>query len=184
MLEALGGVGDRLKDAGHNVQLLALPEEVSKAYENHMRLIASEVARVHRDLFTEYGQAYPPKLRDLILLGNKVSNERLQDIYSHRGQTMSVFDKLFETYDLLLAPAAPGPAPKGIQTTGDHRMNLLTTYTGQPALTLPCALSSDGLPLGVQLVGRKNNDQFVLAVGSLIEDILSFSEHPQLPSDI
>lgn len=70
-------------------------------------------------------------------------------------------DHIFDEYDAVLTPAAPGPAP-GIETTGNPVFCTLWTYLGVPAISLPLMRSEAGLPLGVQLVGRRGNDARLL----------------------
>lgn len=75
-----------------------------------------------------------------------------------REKAYAAFDELFETYTAILTPAAPGPAPllsEGI--TGSPIFNGLWTYLGMPAVSAPL-LEIDGLPVGVQLVGMRQDD--------------------------
>lgn len=72
-----------------------------------------------------------------------------------------VLDPIFDEYDAILTPAAPGAAP-GIETTGNPVFCSLWTYLGVPAISLPLMRSEAGLPLGVQLVGRRGNDARLL----------------------
>jgi Asp-tRNA(Asn)/Glu-tRNA(Gln) amidotransferase A subunit family amidase len=67
-------------------------------------------------------------------------------------------EKIFERYDAILTPAAPGEAPLGLDSTGDPVFSTLWTYCGVPALTLPVLTGSNGMPIGVQLVGRRLYD--------------------------
>jgi Asp-tRNA(Asn)/Glu-tRNA(Gln) amidotransferase A subunit family amidase len=69
---------------------------------------------------------------------------------------------LFNEYDAILTPAAPGEAPRGLDTTGNPIFCTLWTYLGTPAITLPLLQSEAGLPLGVQLVGRRGDDARLL----------------------
>ncbi|MBS8225927.1 amidase [Vannielia litorea] len=67
-------------------------------------------------------------------------------------------DEIFTRCDAILCPAAPGPAPEGLGSTGDAIFNGLWTLCGTPAVTLPLLTASNGLPMGVQLVGRREED--------------------------
>ena len=178
MLEAVRGAADRIRSAGHDVRHVVLPEQLGRAYDDHWTLIAAEAARSHRELFARHGGCYAPKLRELILRGKSIGEARLQEVRSRREETMGVIDELLESCDLLLTPSAPGPAPPGIEATGDPRMNLLWTHAGVPSLTLPAALAGDRLPVGVQLVGRRTGDQALLAAGAVVEDLLDFTGSP------
>ena len=72
-------------------------------------------------------------------------------------------DELFtERYDAILTPASLGVAPKGLSATGDPALCTLWTLLGMPALSLPLMQGAGGLPLGVQLVGRRNFDARLL----------------------
>ena len=73
------------------------------------------------------------------------------------------FEELFtQRYDAILTPAVTGTAPKGLESTGDPSFCTLWTLAGLPALSLPLLHGSNGLPLGVQLVGRRNFDARLL----------------------
>ncbi|MGH6769128.1 MAG: amidase family protein, partial [Xanthobacteraceae bacterium] len=71
-------------------------------------------------------------------------------------------EPVFSEYDAILTPAAAGPAPRGLGSTGNPIFCTIWTYLGTPALTLPLMQSEAGLPLGVQLVGRRGGDARLL----------------------
>ena len=70
----------------------------------------------------------------------------------------AALEALFEDYDAILTPATAGEAPKGLETTGNPAFCTLWTFCGMPAVTLPILQGESGLPLGVQLVGKKGED--------------------------
>ena len=67
-------------------------------------------------------------------------------------------DEIFQRYDAILTPAAPGAAPRGQGSTGNPAFCTLWTLCGTPAITLPLLNDKNGLPVGVQLVGRRGED--------------------------
>jgi Asp-tRNA(Asn)/Glu-tRNA(Gln) amidotransferase A subunit family amidase len=71
-------------------------------------------------------------------------------------------DHVFDEYDAILTPAAPGEAPRGLASTGNPVFCTLWTYLGTPAVTLPLLRSEAGMPLGVQLIARRGNDARLL----------------------
>ena len=178
MLTALDDAGGLLAAEGCTVRAVTLPAECAAAYRHHFWLIAAEAARGHDELFARYGDHYPPKLRELLLQGKRVTPEELRQVRRHRRSLSASLAGLFEEVDVLLSPSAPGPAPAGLARTGDPRFSLLWTYTGCPTLTLPAALSKDGLPLGLQLVGRPLEDRALLAAAQKVESVLRFFARP------
>ena len=67
-------------------------------------------------------------------------------------------EAILERCDAILAPAAPGPAPEGLASTGSPIFNGLWTLCGVPAITLPVFEAANGLPMGAQLIGRRSDD--------------------------
>ncbi len=104
-----------------------------------------------------------PQLAALMERGREVRAIDYQRALRSAGRAVESLDELFmERYDAILTPAAPGPAPKGLHSTGDPVFCTLWTLLGMPAVTLPIVKSSAGLPIGVQLVGRRNFDARLL----------------------
>ena len=177
MLAALMSAEEKLTASGFNVQKGTLPTLSSEASENHWPLVAAQSALSHRQLFESYGKRYPPKLGELILRGQGISSEELSRIEAHRRQLGKEVGGLFDEFDFLLTPSAPGAAPAGIEATGDPRFSVLWTYLGFPTVTVPAQLEN-GLPLGVQLVGPLSGDSVLLASALSVESLLCF---PPLP---
>ena len=75
--------------------------------------------------------------------------------------------------DLWIAPSAPGPAPNGLESTGDPIMNLPWTHCGLPTLNIPSGFNPKGLPLGTQLAGRWTADEQLFAWAVGIEAVLN-----------
>jgi Asp-tRNA(Asn)/Glu-tRNA(Gln) amidotransferase A subunit family amidase len=79
-----------------------------------------------------------------------------------RDLMTTVLNQIFERCDAILSPAALGPAPVGLDKTGSSLFNGLWTLAGVPAITLPLFTAENGLPMGVQLVGRRGDDARLL----------------------
>lgn len=82
----------------------------------------------------------------------------------------AAIDEMLTRCDALLCPAAPGPAPEGLQSTGDSIFNGLWTFCGTPCVTLPLLTSQDGLPMGVQLVAARGNDARLMRTAQWLFD--------------
>ena len=75
-------------------------------------------------------------------------------------------------YEAIVTPAAPGEAPSGLESTGDPAFSTLWTYCGVPALTLPLLTGPNGMPVGVQLVGRRFYDGRLLRTARWLSNLL------------
>ena len=82
-------------------------------------------------------------------------------------------DGIFEGHDALLTPTANGFAPEGLERTGHHGFQSIWTMMGTPAITLPTHIAANGLPVGIQLVGRHGADNKLLSDAQWVRDRLS-----------
>ena len=82
--------------------------------------------------------------------------------------------------DVLVTPATPSPAPRGLHSTGDPAFNVPWSYCGYPTVVLPIGLSSEGLPIGIQLVGQPYDEARLLAVARWVEQQVGFEATPDL----
>jgi len=74
----------------------------------------------------------------------------------------AALDEVFERCDAIICPAATGPAPEGLDSTGSAIFNGLWTFCGTPAVTVPAFTATTGLPMGVQLVAARGEDARLL----------------------
>jgi Asp-tRNA(Asn)/Glu-tRNA(Gln) amidotransferase A subunit family amidase len=110
------------------------------------------------------------RLRGLMERGRETRVIDYQRTLRRIAPTIESFDELFrERYDAILTPPALGTAPKGLGATGDPAFCVLWTLLGMPAITLPLMQGANGLPLGVQLVGRRNYDARLLRTARWLE---------------
>jgi Asp-tRNA(Asn)/Glu-tRNA(Gln) amidotransferase A subunit family amidase len=107
------------------------------------------------------------RLADEIEEGRRVSAVDYRAALEARDRFYASLESLFLDYGMILTPAALGPAPKGLETTGDPVFNLFWTYLGAPAVSLPL-LEAEGLPIGVQLVGARRDDGRLLRGARLL----------------
>ena len=83
------------------------------------------------------------------------------------------FDDIFNAYDAIITPAAPGVAPKGLSSTGDAAFCTLWTLTGLPSVTLPLLAGTNGMPIGVQVIGDRGRDARLLRTATALVAMLS-----------
>lgn len=87
-------------------------------------------------------------------------------------------EEILSRCDAILAPSAPGPAPRWEEGTGSAIFNGLWTLVGTPAVTIPVFEAEGGLPMGVQLIGRRGDDGRLLRTANWLMDHL-LAEAPQ-----
>lgn len=155
----------RLQAAGYEVVRAPLFAGIDAINQRHRRLIAFEFAQEHNRLFAVFESLYRPRTAALIREGQAVAPAEAAEIRDGRGALRAEMEAVMDAHgiDLWLCPPAPGPAPAGLGSTGDPIMNLPWTYAGLPAITLPAGQAANGLPLGVQVVGRWSADESLLA---------------------
>jgi Asp-tRNA(Asn)/Glu-tRNA(Gln) amidotransferase A subunit family amidase len=78
--------------------------------------------------------------------------------------------ELLSSYDAVLGPATPGPAPEGLASTGDPVLSRPWQALGLPVVTVPGPRSAAGLPFGLQLVGRVREETALLTTGCWVEE--------------
>lgn len=165
----------RLAEAGYTVKAVAAMADFQAIYDRHNMIVAAEAARVHADWFARYEALYHPRTADLIQRGQRVSEAELEEAGRGREALRHELTMLMnqEGIDLWLSPAAPGPAPAGLDRTGDPVMNLPWTHSGLPTLNLPMAKNAAGLPLGLQVAGRWYADEALLEWALEMEEIVA-----------
>lgn len=133
-----------------------------------VRLINNyEGARTHEALWRKHGKALGAKLAQLIEDGLRISDEQYKSAKGTIENGRMRMDQIFARYPVISMPAAPGPAPRGLSSTGDPRMNAPWTGLGVPAISIPRPVK--GLPEGLQLIAARNQDAPLLATAVKIE---------------
>ena len=150
--------------AGLRVERLPALADIADVNERHSLLQAAEMAREHAAWMTDHLDLYRPRTRELLLRGREIGDARLA---AARAGRAALRDRLHEMMaaagiDAWICPAATGPAPRGLASTGDPIMNLPWTHAGLPALSLPAGRLGR-LPLGLQCVGAHGRDESLLA---------------------
>lgn len=155
-LRHFGEVVNHLSAQGFDIQIIRVLEDFDEIRARHLMIVRGDAARVHSRWFSQYEDQYHPTTLELVVEGRKVSDEQLvrarEEALLLRERMQQLMDK--HGVDLWITPAAPGPAPEGIESTGDPVMNLPWSHAGMTAIGLPAGADARGLPLGIQLAGR------------------------------
>lgn len=173
-LAAFAAQVESLREAGYTVVETPQFDDIAELNARHRAMIAYEFAREHETWFAEYEALYRPRTAALIREGQQIDPEEVADIRDAQPVLREEVEHVMDVHDidLWICPAATGPAPEGINSTGDPIMNLPWTYIGLPAATVPAGRAANGLPLGLQMVGRWLEDERLLGWAGKIESIM------------
>lgn len=173
-LDAFEEQVDRLDAAGYEIERVQAFENIDQINERHENLVAAEAALAHDEWYREYEDDYRAGTVELIEDGRALSTADIAEGRRGRGALRSALEGLMDDHgiDVWIAPGAPGPAPEGIDTTGDPVMNLPWTHSGLPTVALPADKTEDGLPLGVQCAAALGGDEDLLLWAHGIADAL------------
>jgi Asp-tRNA(Asn)/Glu-tRNA(Gln) amidotransferase A subunit family amidase len=130
-----------------------------------------EGARFHERRFKEYG-ARLADLADLVRDGLQIAVERYDEAMRYIAECKISVAELYKATPAILVPAATGPAPSGLASTGDSRMNAPWTALGTPAISIPMPVAN-GLPLGLQLTADHGQDARVIRTAVRLQQVFS-----------
>ena len=153
-----------LRAAGYEIRRVPVLADIAAIARRHTRLVAGEMAQVHATWFSRWGPRYRPQTAALIGEGADIGEEELREARAGRAMVRAELEQSMDRagIDLWICPAAPGPAPASLATTGNSAMNLPWTHAGMPAITVPAGRAHTGLPLGLQVVARFGGDERLL----------------------
>jgi Asp-tRNA(Asn)/Glu-tRNA(Gln) amidotransferase A subunit family amidase len=171
-IEAVEDAARRLDDAGAEIVEIALPDDFAGL--GHAREIINDYERAmgmahewqyHRAAISE-------RLAKIIERGLGIPHADYVAAVQLAERCRAQLAGVFALVDVLLAPCVRGEAPDGLHHTGDPSFQALWTLMHTPTVTLPTAVGPNGLPVGIQLVAPRYEDERLLAVSQWIWDKL------------
>lgn len=171
MTAGVDHVARLLADRGVDVDTLPADDLDRELVAAHRTVMAVEAAR-ERPAEVAAADRLSAPLAELLRTGAALHDEErlaaLAVADRHRRDVLA----LLATYDLVLGPAALGPAPAGLHATGDPVLSRPWQVLGLPAVGIPGLRSADGLPLGLQVVGAPEREGRLLAAAAAIESVV------------
>jgi len=163
-----------LAHSGYAVRTVKTMPDFDDVVRRHQVILAAEAARVHGEWFSRFEGLYHTRTAELLREGRQIDASALAAALDGQAILRRELHTAMEdaAIDLWIAPSTVGPAPLGLDSTGDPIMNLPWTQAGLPAINLPFGEDPEGLPLGVQLVSRWYDDERLLAWATMIESEL------------
>src|SRR5262249_37812609 len=155
---------------------LNLPPEFYAAIAMHRTGMLTEIALNYGRYYERGKDGLSATLREAIEAGRAVPALDYAGALQERERLYEHFENLLRPYDGVIALPATGPAPRGLETTGNPAFCTIWTYLGVPALNLPL-LTVAGLPLGGQLIGRRLGEEKLFQAAAAL-----LSREPSLPN--
>ena len=150
---------DLLGDDCHDLEL---SEPFDHLVDMHRNIMNADLAKNYAGYFADGKDKLTDTLCEMIEYGQKVSAVDYNTAVDGQDLLNSGLDSVFEYFDFIITPATTGEAPPGLEATGNPVFNTLATYCGTPAITLPLMEGPTGLPLGVQIIGPRDDDARLL----------------------
>jgi aspartyl-tRNA(Asn)/glutamyl-tRNA(Gln) amidotransferase subunit A len=169
------------QEAGATVEEVEL--DFTDPHDICYSMFAIANAGMYRDNWDEVRELIDPGRAVMVELGFSLSGGDIGKLLIQRAQWTEKMVRFMESYDLLVTPAMPitafaagldHPATVNGTPTPGFRWSPFTygaNVTGQPAASVPCGLASNGLPIGIQLLGRRHEDATVLRAAAAFEAI-------------
>jgi Asp-tRNA(Asn)/Glu-tRNA(Gln) amidotransferase A subunit family amidase len=161
----------QLADAGADVADVALPRLFDDLVDAQKTVMAFETAESMADLRRRSQDQLSPELITLLNDGANIDRGDYRSALALAERGRGEFGSL--QFDALLAPSARGEAPVGLGSTGDPIFSRIWTLLGLPCLSLPVGVGTNGLPLGLQLIGPMNDEVTLFAAARWVEQTVS-----------
>ena len=145
----------------------------------------SDLKELYRNSRSE---GFGPEVKRRIILGTYVLSSGYYDAYYKKAQQVRTlvkkeFDKAFEKYDVLLTPTSPTVAFEiGTRSNNPLEMYLADICTvsvniaGLPGISIPCGVNSENMPIGLQLIGNKFEEEKILNAAYALEQVIDFRD--------
>jgi Asp-tRNA(Asn)/Glu-tRNA(Gln) amidotransferase A subunit family amidase len=173
--QSIDAVAERLRDAGAKVTSFDI-SELEGVNAALRAILRPEASLIHDELLAINPAGYAPQTLAQLYNGRTVLATAYVQALRFRAVMRGRIEALFNSVDVFMSPSVPFVAPFTDPVTeagedGEMLSSGLANLTGQPAVSLPCGFS-EGLPVGVQLMGRLNSDEQLLAVANALERLL------------
>jgi Asp-tRNA(Asn)/Glu-tRNA(Gln) amidotransferase A subunit family amidase len=150
-----------LRHAGVSIKTIDISGLLKKLEAANDLITIYEGARFHEARLKEFGDRLDQPVATVVREGLKIPAQRYDEATKFVSDSRVRMAEIFKSTPVILTPAATGPAPFGLSTTGDPAMNAPWTALGTPAISIPMPVGN-GLPLGLQMTADLGQDSRLL----------------------
>jgi len=166
------GFARLLERLGTHCEEADCPAEALNVQEVQRTVMEAEIAASFAPEYATGRSQLSASLQGQIERGGKATALDYQRSLARIPVMNRSFDAIFDGHEAILTPAVAGSAPAGLASTGNPEFCTLWTFCGMPALSLPLLTGDNGLPIGVQLVGRHGDDARLLRTANWLLALL------------
>ena len=160
----------RLREAGASIDVLEIPGEFDGAHKVHRTIMLFEAARAAKKARTAYRDKFSDILNAALDEGEGIRDPDYRDALKARALRQESLAHYFDRgYAAIITPPAAGEAPATLTNTGDPSFCTIWTLMGAPAITIPTGMGPNGMPLGLQIVGAAEEENYLLATAAWCE---------------
>jgi Asp-tRNA(Asn)/Glu-tRNA(Gln) amidotransferase A subunit family amidase len=163
-----------LREAGAVVDEVDLPASFNDAHKVHRTIMLYEAASASRAVRAQHAAQLSELLRKALEEGDRIAVSDYERALKKHEALQRDFSRFTDDYDAVVTPPAAGEAPASLDTTGDPSFCTIWTLIGVPAMVIPTGLGSQGLPLGMQIIGNQGESNHLLATSMWCERQLPF----------
>ncbi|AZG46653.1 amidase [Gordonia insulae] len=172
MTELLAALPGILATAGVDCADLEWDDHVQTLADDHLTVMGHEAAATLADTVDAHGEDLSPQLLSLVRTGHTVAADDHRAALIRRDRSRELLAEILGPTTVVVGPAAPGPAPKGLDATGSPVLSRPWQLLGCPVVVVPGARTADGLPLGLQVIGLPGSESHLFEVATALEPLL------------
>jgi Asp-tRNA(Asn)/Glu-tRNA(Gln) amidotransferase A subunit family amidase len=176
---ALDGAADALSAKGAVLRSVDLPPEFAGLGDAHAAIFGYEISRNLAYERAVHAAKLTARLREELEAADAVTARRYDAAQRLATSCRSRLPDIMAECDVLIAPSATGEAPQGLESTGSPIMNRIWTLLHVPCINVPIGRGPRGLPLGLQVIGRRGDDAHTLSVAAWIEERVGELNHQE-----
>ncbi len=162
-----------LEAAGVRVRRIERPRFFDALPPALRTVMAFEAVREHGQRYLRHGPAIGSRLASLLEEGSRISNSEYEQALGELASARVSYEAWMDPHAVIATPAATGPAPAGLESTGDPSCNAPFTALGAPAISTRMDVPEGQLPMGLQLAVGRGRDALLLATARRFSTILA-----------
>jgi Asp-tRNA(Asn)/Glu-tRNA(Gln) amidotransferase A subunit family amidase len=159
-----------IKSFKKNIEVFDTPSYFKNINKYHQIIHETDLSNNFQDYYKKSKNKLSKEMQSAISRGMKYSAKEYTEAIDFMKRSYESYNEVFEDYHGVLSPCSTGVADKGLKSTGSADFNRFWSFMGVPAIALPLLQGENNLPLGVQLIGDKYDDQRFLGIARWLEE--------------